>query len=169
MANSNKISVIALLLVVVGIAALGFLFSKMNSSPKTGQVADTEIARMKEQLARLEQENTDMRNKVAKNEKAVLGPVKLDSLVQKSESIYGEAEKDRHTGYLWIDRKSENFVVTLGALNGLHKGSRLNVYENDKIIDSVTVDLPFDIVSFVRPGNSIDQFSKDYYRVAAEF
>ena len=95
--------------------------------------------------------------------------ISLKKLVQESEIIYGDDEKGRKEGYLWVDRKASQFVITLGAINGLLPGNRLNVYDGSNKIGQIEVDMPFDVISYVHPvDNSFDVSSQGYYRVIIE-
>ena len=95
--------------------------------------------------------------------------IKLENLLLKSQSTYAADEKNRTEGFLWRDRRTNTFVVTLGALNGLRPGSELSIYDGNEKIDTATVDLPFDIVSYVKPvKNSPDFFNGGYYRAVME-
>ena len=71
--------------------------------------------------------------------------------MKKAQSIYSDTEKSRTEGFLWFDRATRSFIITLGALHGLHAGSQLSIYDGDKKIDMASVDFPFDVVSYVKP------------------
>ncbi len=165
MANQNKTIFYGLIFIVAAIVVWAVM---MGSSSKEKNTTRKELSEMKSQMGKLAEENEALRTKMTTTELAAKGPVKLDSLVERAQSLYGDTESKRTSGYLWIDRKTEYMIITLGALNGLRPGSKLNVYDGDRVIDSVTVDLPFDIISYVKSQSSIDQYSKDYYRVALE-
>ena len=95
--------------------------------------------------------------------------VSLKSLVKEAEKVYGQEENLNKEGFLWIDRKSARYVITLGALHGLLPGKHLGVYDGDQRIGQVIVDTPFDVISYVHPAEeSKDLFSSDYYRVVVE-
>ena len=95
--------------------------------------------------------------------------VSLKSLVKEAEKVYGQEENLNKEGFLWIDRKSSLYVVTLGALQGLLPGKHLGVYDGDQRIGQVIVDTPFDVISYVHPAEeSKNLFSSDYYRVVVE-
>lgn len=100
---------------------------------------------------------------------AVSGAMKLEGLVKKSEAVYGEAEKARKEGSLWLDRRSNNFIATLGALHGLRRGSELSIYDGSNKIDTASVEIPFDVISYVKPvKSSPDSLTGGYYRVVIE-
>ena len=95
--------------------------------------------------------------------------VSLKSLVKEAEKVYGHEENLNKEGFLWIDRKSSQYVITLGALHGLLPGKHLGIYDGDKRIGQVIVDTPFDVISYVHPSEeSKDLLSNDYYRVVVE-
>lgn len=93
----------------------------------------------------------------------------LQDILKQSEAQYGSDEKNRKEGFLWIDRKSSTYLITLGALNGLTPGSHLNVFLDNQRVGKVVVETPLDIISYVHPvGKSLKDFSQDYYRVVFE-
>jgi hypothetical protein len=93
--------------------------------------------------------------------------VSLTSLVKVAEAAYDKNDIRKKEGFLWVDRKSSKFVVTLGAINGLIPGSQLTVYNGEKSIGQVQVAETFDVISYVLPLNeSIDLSQGDYYKVA---
>ncbi len=95
-------------------------------------------------------------------------PMKLDDLLTEAQKIHGVTEKDRTEGLLWIDRKSDSYIVTLGALNGLQKGSQLSVYDGTQKMEVVNVDQPFDIISYVNPPKLSSNLNNHFYRVVVE-
>ena len=95
--------------------------------------------------------------------------IHLKSIVNEAEEVYGEEEKMRKEGLLWVDRKSSRFIVTLGALNGVNKGSYLTIYDGDKKVGQAKVESAFDVISYVSPlEKSLNLSTKDYYRVVVE-
>lgn len=100
---------------------------------------------------------------------AAAEPMKLEALLKKAENVYEPAEKNRKEGSLWLDRRSNNFIVTLGALHGLRQGSQLSIYDGSKKMDTASVEVPFDVISYVKPEKiSPDSFTGSYYRVVIE-
>ncbi|VAX36786.1 hypothetical protein MNBD_UNCLBAC01-1291 [hydrothermal vent metagenome] len=98
-----------------------------------------------------------------------LQKINLNSLVAKAEKVYGPAEKSRKNGFLWIDHSVQQYVITLGAINGVLPGDYLMVYEGDKKIGQVKVSNSFDVISYVQPlQKSANIFKNDYYRVIIE-
>ncbi len=96
-------------------------------------------------------------------------PVALDDVLSRSEKIYGKAEMNRKEGVLWIDQSNAVCLVTLGKVNGLDKGSRLDIFEGDTKIGVCLIDNPLDIVSYVSIAEKpISDFKNSYYRVVKE-
>ncbi len=125
----------------------------------SGQADKKKLALMNVQIAKLQKQLSY----------AVSEPMKLDGLVKKAQGVYGPAEKARKEGALWLDRRSNNFIVTLGALQGLRRGSELSIYDGSYKIDTASVETPFDIISYVRlVKNSPDSFTGNYYRAVIE-
>lgn len=95
--------------------------------------------------------------------------VTLDSLVEHAENIYDEAEKNRVEGFLWVDRNSSRYVVTLGALNGIFPGAYLTVYDEDRKVGQVQVETTMDVIAYVKPEASTEKsLTKEYYRVVRQ-
>lgn len=95
--------------------------------------------------------------------------VRLDVLVREASLIYGKNEPQRRSGYLWIDRKGDQMVVTLGALNQVLPGHQLNVYDVNGLVGQVEVLTAFDVISYVRLlDNDSDRLTEDYYIVVRE-
>lgn len=167
MANQNKKKLlIGLILIIVAFGCLiGTLFC---STPKDPANSNDKMVSLEAQVALLKEQLKNRSHSSAVKNEPVLS-LKLETLVKKAEGIYPETERTRKEGFLWFDRVSQNFVITLGALNGLHIGSQLAIYDADKRIDTASVDFPFDVVSYVRPQkNSPESFSNNYYRVVVE-
>ncbi len=104
-----------------------------------------------------------------KEVKKVEENISLKALVKEADSVYGDAEKSRKEGLLWVDRKTARIMVTLGAVHGLSRGSILSVYEGSTKIGQVKVDTAFDVISFVSLGdNSVDLSKHNYYKIVIE-
>ena len=135
---------------------------------KSDRVDKEKVSSMQTQIEKL-QEQTQNLSKMPSAMTTPSSPVKLEDLVKTAESTYDPAEKQRKEGFLWLDHRSSSFIVTLGALQGLQPGSQLNIYDGNKKIDIASVDVPFDVVSYVKPQkNSADFFNSNYYRVVIE-
>jgi len=77
--------------------------------------------------------------------------------------------KEKAKGFLWVDRKSSKYVVTLGKKNGLSIGSKLIVFQNDQKLGKVEVDAVYDTIAYVHLIDiSNDLTDDDYYRVQPE-
>ncbi len=95
--------------------------------------------------------------------------VSLTSLVKEAEAYHPGIDFEKSDGFMWIDRKSSKYVVTLGAVNGIYPGSVLSVYSGEDKIGEVQVDTSFDVISYVVPQtNSLPLLDQDYYRVEIE-
>ena len=96
-------------------------------------------------------------------------PITLDDVISQSEKIYGKGELNRKEGILWIDRNASICLITLGSVNGLEEGSRLSIWEGDKNIGEADVDIPLDIVAYVKIADKpLSDFKNNYYRVVKE-
>jgi hypothetical protein len=80
-------------------------------------------------------------------------------------SSYSEEERNRREGLLWNDKKTGQFVATLGAVQGLTPGARLQVYDGDKLLGDVEVDSTEDVVAYVHPLGNFLLGAKQYFRV----
>jgi hypothetical protein len=78
------------------------------------------------------------------------------------------SDQSRKDGFLWIDRKTSRWVVTLGAIHGLKADSLLAVYQGDKVIGQVKVTRAFDVISYVQPMDSPKFEQSDYFRVVIQ-
>ena len=128
------------------------------------QADKKKIALLDDQLAKLKEQAKNLSHADKTHE-----PMKLGELVKKAEDVYDSAEKNRKEGSLWLDRRSNSFIVTLGALQGLLPGSQLSIYDGSKKMDTASVEIPFDVISYVKPvKSSPDSFTGNYYRVVIE-
>lgn len=81
----------------------------------------------------------------------------------------GANHSGKKEGFLWVDRKSSQLVVTLGKLNGITQGRQLIVYEGTNRIGEVVVDAVFETVSYVHAvGKMMNLLENTYYRVGTE-
>lgn len=105
-------------------------------------------------------------------------PIDFEDLLAHTEKVYGEQELSRKDGVLWVDRASQACMITLGAANGLVKGSSLGLYEDvagprgtavSQKISDVVVEQAYDIVSYVKlVDKTLDDLTRDYYRVTVK-
>ena len=159
--NSKKIVVGVVLILLAG-ASLFTAFYFLEIKP---ELAKREQANSK----KLETSKQKVQTRATAIAQAKQDEVNLVSLVKQAEAVYGPEEKNRKEGVLWIDHETSQFVVTLGALNGLLPGKYLTVYDGQKKIGQVAVDTPLDVISYVHPlGTSMDFSQNDYYRVVIE-
>ena len=92
--------------------------------------------------------------------------INLQVLVKEAESVYDEKERARREGSLWIDRRTNRYMITLGAIHGLHVGSRVQVFRKEERIGEVEVDTVFDVLAYVQNVDIGIMLSKDdYYTV----
>ncbi|MFT7538294.1 MAG: hypothetical protein ACI9F2_000437 [Lysobacterales bacterium] len=92
----------------------------------------------------------------------------LKSIVDVAMDVYTESQISKREGYLWVDRKTSQYIITLGAMNGLLSGSKLSVFHNDRFIGEVEVDVVFDSISYVVSKPDIVFEEGDYYKVVAK-
>jgi hypothetical protein len=79
---------------------------------------------------------------------------------------YSESERNRREGTLWIDKATGNYVATLGAVQGIKSGDRLDVYDGEQLIGAVEVKSMQAVFSFVQPVNdAIERSGKKYFSV----
>ncbi|MBU4333991.1 MAG: hypothetical protein KKD07_06080 [Candidatus Omnitrophica bacterium] len=155
---------------------------KIKEEPKKAVKKNVE-SRIKDRMSKIsdkikkklpEQESKEVLKKEPAKEqpqevKSVEKTISVKALVRESEAVYDDAEKARREGLLWVDRKTERIMVTLGAVHGLSKGSKLSVYEGSAKIGQVKVDTAFDVISFVSPGgNALDLSKHNYYKIVVE-
>lgn len=78
-------------------------------------------------------------------------------------------KREKIKGYLWVDRKSSKYVVTLGKKNGLAEGDKLVVYQADVRLGTVEADSVYDTIAYVHLIDISSELSNDdYYRVVIE-
>ena len=94
--------------------------------------------------------------------------IEFESLMAASRQHHGFEERTRRQGDLWIDRQGDQWMVTLGALNGLREGSLLRVMDGTQEVGMVAVKTVLDVVSYVSPLDNRDLFQDDIYHVVVE-
>lgn len=95
--------------------------------------------------------------------------ISLKTVLKQSQGIYSLEEQAQREGLMWVDHKTSRFVVTLGAIHGLVKGSILSVYDGNKRIGEVKVESALDAISYVSPDNQFRSLlNNDYYEVRIE-
>ncbi len=88
---------------------------------------ESELRDMKQDLVLARTEKDLVSTKAQQLEMEVGRVIDLDKVVSASQKIHGADEATRKQGSMWINRKTQICMVTLGALNGVSKGSRLEV------------------------------------------
>ncbi|MDP8266511.1 MAG: hypothetical protein P9M07_06150 [Candidatus Aceula meridiana] len=171
---SNKLKVI----LGLGLIAVAFIciIAVSFSIDRRNQSSVQEIDVLQVELANLIAQQSEDILSDSDKEKVERDPIRLEDVLARAQSIYGEAELERKNGILWIDRKSSQMMVTLGVVNGLMPGTYLGVYQeklqadgtviNEKV-DDVVVEKAYDIISYVKSTKKAqDDFNRDYYRVS---
>ena len=150
------------------IVAAGFIFLigfyQLQVKPELASRSKINSEKLNATKQKIDQRAAELKQAQMQDE----GSVNLSALIKEAEAVYGPQEKVRKEGVLWVDRESANFVVTLGALNGILPGSKLNVYQGTEKVGQVIVDTSYDVISYVHPESSLDLSAEDYYRVAVE-
>lgn len=83
--------------------------------------------------------------------------------------VYEKKNQKHKEGFLWVDHKSSQYVLTLGRRHGLETGRQVGVYDGLSRVGEVTVDQAFEGTSYVHPSQeSLDLSGSDYYRAVAE-
>ena len=182
--NKKKNVFIGIFFVVISSVCTFFAFYFMNtkstvaySRPINFQNTQSESSKDSKKFLSAIKNNIDEKNEiklnsdkeisqevtyVKKKEKAI----NLTALVHASKDVYGEEEKNRREGFLWVDRKSSRCIITLGAYHGLMPGRQLEIYAENKQVGKVEVEVSFDVISYVHPVNKgVSFFDADYYRV----
>ncbi len=158
------------LLVGLGLIVLAFLgtcsiFYIMNN---TNMRHEEKIKSLSDDVSQLNSEKNITEIEL-ENLKVQGDSIKVDKLVAQAQKEYDPKELNRKEGILWVDRQSQTFLVTLGALHGLKPGSSLTIYDNESKVGIVTVDTPLDVVSYVWPlEKDKDKFASNYYRAVIE-
>jgi hypothetical protein len=130
---------------------------------------DSELRDMKQDLVLARTEKDLVSTKAQQLEMEVGRVIDLDKVVSASQKIHGADEATRKQGSMWINRKTQICMVTLGALNGVSKGSRLEVYDGEDKLATVKIVSSLDVVSYVEPiDKELKDFKKDYYAVKME-
>lgn len=167
MAIQNKTKIIVgLFLIIIAFVCGGAIIYFGGQANKANL---KRVASLETQLINLISEKAQEELSSGDAKRVQRNAVKVEDLVAKAEVLYSEEERNRRDGVLWIDRKNGTCIITLGAINGLKPGSRLSVYQDSQQIDKITVDTPFDIISYVKPlQKPLNQFDSNYYRVVIE-
>ncbi len=151
-------------LMVTAFAGVCVIFYFLNNSARD---QEEKIKELIENVAHLRDEKNILEMEI-QNLKAQGDSIKFDKLLTQAQGVYGQAEKNRKEGILWIDKGKKVWVVTLGALNGVARGSSIAIYDGDKKIGSVTVTMPLDVISYVQPQQLDQKFVHNHYHAVIE-
>lgn len=163
--DKKKIAVGLFFIVAAFIGVVAIFYAMMDVQ----RAKDKEADALQADVVALTAEKDLAQTKIADLEQEMAKVPEWDRVIRKADRLYGDEEKTRREGLLWIDRKNESFIVTLGALQGLARGSRLTVYDGREKAGMVEVDLAMDVISYVLLVNATAKdFDKDYYRVVPE-
>ncbi len=164
MPDKNKATLVTgLILIVVSFLLVAGVVYLLN---QTSQDREQKTATLEVQLENLMMEKAATELVSADTARVRREPVKVQDAINKTQNLYGDAEAGRKEGVLWIDRAASKYMITLGRVNGLNKGSLLTVFDGDREIAKVSVEAPLDLISYVNPvGKTLSDFSKTYYRI----
>jgi hypothetical protein len=173
---NNKIKVTMGLIFII--VAFGCLMAAIFFINLEHQVSSKEMSTLQVEMVNLLTERSQQVFSQTEQEIVKRPVLTVEDFLARSEMIYGPEELKRKNGILWIDRQEDSLLITLGAVNGLQKGSYLNVYQerrqpdgfliNEKIAE-VIVDKAYDIISYVQPvKKTVNDFTKEYYRVTIQ-
>jgi len=165
--TSNRIILLlGLLFILLAFGCIGAVFYQVMDEQKERAL---EVREIKEKMVAVDAQKTVAEREARELAGRVGRGIEFDRLLSAAQRKYGEAEQERHSGDLWIDREGGQWLVTLGALNGIHRGSRLRVFDKDKAqIGVVVAETILDVVSYVYPLEDQGQFPEDIYEVAVE-
>ncbi|MFA5259834.1 MAG: hypothetical protein WC450_01240 [Candidatus Omnitrophota bacterium] len=158
-----KLGLFLILLAFLGFGVVVVLiFGKLKVRDEELSLLKAQVSLAEETKAEVEETNTALLN-------ALGSEVSVSRVIQEADKVYDEKVKTAKDGYLWVDRSSQTWVVTLGALNGLSEGSRLSVFDGNEKIDTVKVAVAMDVISYVVPTERLkNQYNADYFRVVKE-
>ena len=163
----NKIKFVSglclIVLASVGVVVLFYLVLQNH------RAQESELSTLKDQVVLIQEEKEIIETRNAELAAVAGSSMSVDKLVQEADKVYDEKVKNAREGYLWIDRTSPSWLITLGALNGLLPGSTVAVYQEGEKVDTVQVETPLDVISYVKPTEKLkSQFASDYFRVVIE-
>jgi len=147
------------------IGAIFLLYLTVNAQ----SAKESELRDMKQDLVLARTEKDLVKIRAEQLQLEVGRVIDLDKVVTASQKVHGADEAGRKQGSMWINRKTQSCMVTLGALNGVTKGSELGVYDGENKLGIVKIVSTLDVVSYVVPVNQeLKEFTKDYYAVKTE-
>ena len=147
------------------VGAIFLLYLTVNAQ----SAKESELRDMKQDLVLARTEKDLVKIRAEQLELEVGRVIDLDKVVTASQKVHGADEAGRKQGSMWINRKTLSCMVTLGALNGVTKGSELGVYDGENKLGTVKIVSTLDVVSYAEPVNrELKEFTKDYYAVKTE-
>lgn len=164
--DHRKSIFIGLVMIITAFGCVVGIFYFVASEHQT-TLEETKV--LQEKLLDLDAKQDAAREKIFELEQLAGRSIEVDKLLREADKLYGQEEKARREGHLWIDRQAGVFIITLGGINGLQVGQRLAVYNQDTKVGEVQVEKPLDVISYVTPVDQrMHEFSQDYYRVVKE-
>lgn len=161
-ANHKKLLFLGFALIIVAFVCILILFYQIVNirREETQKVHDVTVMaeKISQEKEAAQQELRRLAGKVGRE-------IEVDRLVSAAQQEYGRNERQRTAGDLWIDHENDTWVVTLGALNGVQKGTRLRVLSDGQEVGRVTAETVLDVISYVSPVNDAAQFSQKIYQV----
>ena len=166
MINNKTILFLGLLFMVLAFGCvIGVFYQIYDDHERKTQ----EVKEMKEELVAVDAKKIVAERQVQELAVKVGQGIQFDRLLAAAEQKYGEEERQRREGDLWVDRDSGDWVITLGAINDIKEGDRLRVYDaGKKQIGVVVADSVLDVVSYVHTVEDRGQYKENTYRVAVE-
>lgn len=167
MAGKNKkVLIVGLIFIIISFICIGGVLYFMGEKQ---HLEIRKVTALEVELANLIAEKSEAVIKASDPNWYRREAIELEDIAIRAEKIYGEKELNRKEGVLWIDRKTSLYLVTLGIINGVQKGSLIGIYEGNMKIGSVEVKDFYDIISYVDlVDKTSDDFDKDYYKVIIE-
>lgn len=164
--NNQKTLLIGLLFIVTSFGCITAVFYRIINEH---QVKSAEVEEIKEEVLALDAQKIVAEREAQELAKRVGQEIEFNRLLEVAEQQYGEAEKERVDGDLWIDREGGSWMITLGALNNIIEGSRLRVLDDEgEQIGVVMAEDVLDVVAYVYPLEDRGQYTEDAYRVIVE-
>ena len=163
--NNKKVLFLGLVFILAAFGCVvGVIYQILNDRQQKVQ----EVEEIEKMAARISEEKSSAQSEVRDLAQRAGQEIELAHLISAAQREYGDEEQQRKQGDLWVDHEGGSWVVTLGALNGVKKGTRLRVFESEKEIGVVVAHTVLDVVSYVSPLENKDRFQDDIYQVVFE-
>lgn len=166
--QSNKRTILIGLGCILGsfVCVAGIFYVLINT--QRSRMSEVEV--LQERLMLLNEEKVILEEKAEELQSQAGRSLEVNRIIDQAKKIYGDQEQAKKEGYLWIDRNTDTFLVTLGALNGIAAGDRIRVYnEEEEPFGYLRVETPLDVISYVYPiDKTIKDFEDNYYKVVVE-